>query len=75
MNGSKLVLLFGILSVIVPVVGVFLGMVAIGLGIKTNITANGNGRTQRRIGMILGLLSVVLTIVGLFFFLPLYITM
>jgi len=73
MKGSKLVLLFGILSVIIPIIGVFLGLAAIGLGIKNKITVRGNGQTQIRIGMILGLFSVVLTVVGLVFFLPLFI--
>ena len=73
MKGSRLVLLLGILSVIIPIIGVFLGLWAIGLGIKVKITARGNGHTQIRIGMILGLISVVLTVVGLIFFLPLFI--
>jgi len=73
MKGSNLVLLFGILSVIIPIIGVFLGLAAIGLGIKGKVTARGNGQTQIRIGMILGGISVVLTVVGLVFFLPLLI--
>ena len=73
MKGSKSVLLFGILSVIIPIVGVFLGLAAIGLGIKAKVTARGNGQTQIKIGMILGLISVVLTVIGLIFFLPLFI--
>ena len=73
MKGSKLVLLLGILSVIIPIIGVFLGLAAIGLGIKAKVSSRGNGQTQIRIGMILGLISVVLTVVGLIFFLPLFI--
>ena len=73
MRGSKLVLLLGILSVIIPIIGVFLGMAAIGLGIKARMKARGNGRIQIKIGMILGVLSLVLTVVGLILFLPMFI--
>jgi hypothetical protein len=73
MNGSKWVLLLGVLSLLIPIIGVFLGMLAIGLGIKSKVQAKGNGYIQVKIGMILGITSVVLTIVGLVFFLPLFI--
>ena len=73
MRGSKLILLLGILSVIIPIIGVFLGLAAIGLGIKAGIKTKGNGRIQIRIGMVLGVISLVLTVVGLIFFLPMFI--
>jgi hypothetical protein len=76
MKESKLVLLLGILSVLIPIIGVFLGLAAIGLGIKAKVVpktkSKVNGRIQIRIGMVLGVISLVLTVVGLFFFLPMF---
>ena len=73
MRQSNLVLLLGILSVLVPVIGVFLGLAAIGLGIKAKVMNKKNGRIKINIGMILGLMSLVITVIGLIFFLPLLI--
>jgi hypothetical protein len=77
MKESNLVLLLGILSVIIPIIGVFLGLAAIGLGIKAKVKPKAktkeNGRIKIRIGMALGVASLVLTVVGLIFFLPMLI--
>jgi hypothetical protein len=62
---------------IIPIIGVFLGLAAIGLGIKAKIVpkakSNGNGRIQIGIGMGLGVISLVATVVGLILFLPMFI--
>ena len=73
MKESNLVLLLGILSVVIPIIGAFLGLAAIGLGIKAKIMGKRNGRMKINIGLLLGVVSLIITVIGLIFFLPLFI--
>ena len=69
-DGSIRVLVLGILSLVIPIVGVFLGLAAIGLGIMFKFKADGKANVKVGIGMWLGVISFVLTLLGLIFFVP-----
>ena len=69
-DGSMRVLIFGVLSLIIPIVGVFLGVVALALGVMYKLTRNGSGCMKVNIGMWMGVISFVLTLLGLIFFVP-----
>ena len=74
-DGSTRVLIFGILSLIIPIFGVFLGMVALFLGVKYKLKGKGNGRIKVNIGMWMGVFSFVITLLGLIFFVPILLLM
>ena len=69
-DGSTRVLVLGVLSLVIPIVGVFLGIVALVLGVMYKFSGNGNGRMRVNVGMWMGFFSFVITLLGLIFFVP-----
>ena len=69
-DGSTRVLVLGVLSLIVPIIGVFLGLFAIGLGIMFEFKPGGKMPVKVMVGIWLGAISFVITLLGLVFFVP-----
>ena len=72
---STRVLIFGVLSLIIPIFGVFLGIVAVVLGIMYRLTGKEAGRLKVNIGLWMGVISFVITLLGLIFFVPLFVVL